>query len=321
MKVFDWNGNSEKQLHEYATVQPIFVAGSREISPTRIAKIFKKYIYKGNILWGVHKEKYIEGFEGQSQFKSLAKEHLVAVLKKLEMYKERLPHNWNVIEYRQQDLKEVLQTVPVSRILFINGSWKIVFQRRPEYAVIKRKSIPYKLISPFHSEDEALAYAKNISQRIKEKVPVETNLMYSTDSDLLNLAGIVSQYSFDNTWQTGAVIARHGKVLVYGWNRILPFETYAMHNGSQREKKHYLAMNDLNNQDTVHAEIDCITQALNKGIDLEHSTLYIPLLPCPTCAKAIARTGIQRIVYSLDHYGGYAKSFLEQCGKRVDKLQ
>ena len=54
-----------------------------------------------------------------------------------------------------------------------------------------------------------------------------------------------------------------------------------------------------------HAEAAAISDALEKGHSLEGSTLYCSVEPCsfkgrtPSCAEAIARSGIQRVVFAI----------------------
>ena len=50
-----------------------------------------------------------------------------------------------------------------------------------------------------------------------------------------------------------------------------------------------------------HAELNAI---LNSNADLRGCTIYVDLFPCNECAKAIIQSGIKRIIYESDKYGG-----------------
>ena len=43
-------------------------------------------------------------------------------------------------------------------------------------------------------------------------------------------------------------------------------------------------------------------------------------MPCPTCARAIAKTEIEEVVYELDHSDGYAVKLLESSGKKIKRV-
>jgi len=109
------------------------------------------------------------------------------------------------------------------------------------------------------------------------------------------------------------------KVLASGFNLVVPFQTYAMHHGAAREIN-FSPPNDLNHYDAVHAEVDLLIQAQKQGIDLEGTSLFINLLPCPTCARMLAETDIAEIIYQIDHSDGYAVKLLEQAGKTIRRI-
>ncbi len=68
---FDWSNlafASKKPLRDLAA---IFIAAPREISAERFAQLVKEYLPKGNIVLGLAKEKFIDGFDCQPQFRTL----------------------------------------------------------------------------------------------------------------------------------------------------------------------------------------------------------------------------------------------------------
>ena len=50
----------------------------------------------------------------------------------------------------------------------------------------------------------------------------------------------------------------------------------------------------------IHAELNAILNA--GGRELKGATIYVALFPCNECAKAIAQTGIKKVVYLNDKY-------------------
>lgn len=315
MKI-NWNDIAFTNKSEVKSKHYIFIAGFREISSKRLLDIIKNYITKGNILIGVSKEAYIDGFTDQPQFKSMSSNKIIKLVEKLNT--KILPNSIDILEYSQIDLPIILQKITPSLVLLINGSWSKTFHLRPEFYELIKNNIKYKLISPFVSEEEAKEYKKNITLEIDRKINIDTSNTY-TNNELLELANKVAKKSFDWTYQIGAVLAKNNKIILYSYNKVLPYSTYAMHFGSKREKA-FSPAGDLNNYDTIHAEASLIVEAGKKGIDLKDTTLYINLLPCPTCAKLIAESEIKEITYSQDHSEGYAVKLLESMGKVVRRI-
>jgi deoxycytidylate deaminase len=109
------------------------------------------------------------------------------------------------------------------------------------------------------------------------------------------------------------------KPLGGAFNKVVPYQTYAMHHGSAREKN-FSPANDLNHYDTIHAEVALLINAQKNKTDLAGTTLFINLMPCPTCARMLSQTDIEEFVYSVDHSDGYAVKMLEAAGKKVRRV-
>lgn len=72
----------------------------------------------------------------------------------------------------------------------------------------------------------------------------------------------------------------------------------------------------------IHAELNAI---LNSGRDLHGATIYISEFSCNECAKAIAQSGIKRVVYLSDKYAHTdsvkaAKRIYDRLGIKYEKL-
>ncbi len=316
MKIYDWNkislGKSKKA--ELSAQKPVFIIGSREVSPKRIQQLAQLSKQK-HVVWGILKNEYIDGFEGSPQFKTLSESVLTPLIKGVGGFETG---NITIIKYFQQDWVNILKEIKFSMVLLVNGSWNRSIHLQSEFWEIMEQKIPYKFISPFISEEEAKEYLKEVKPELDKIAMYDSNKSYS-DKELMNLANQEAKKSFDWTYQVGAVVAKEGKVLATSHNMILPYESYTLHFGSLREKT-FTPMGDTSKYDTNHAETELVLKALNDKIDLTGATLYINVLPCPTCAKMLSRTNISEIVYSLDHSDGYAVKLLEEMGKRVRRI-
>jgi deoxycytidylate deaminase len=312
---FDWGElafGSKKPLKE---LKAIFIAAPREISPARFTEIVKTYLPHGNIVLGIAKEDYILGFEDQLQFKTLRATMLQKVIDKVNTSKS--PHKIATLSYFQRETAFILDKIPFKKALFVNGSWKHLFHSRPVYFTLTSRGIPYELISPFTDEAEAKAYEKKItSPQIK---PSGT----FTDVEMLEMAEESAKRSYDYGFQTGVALGRKkGKgyeLLEWSFNKVVPYQTYAMLHGASRETN-FSPMHDLNHYDTIHAEVDLMVKAQKAGLDLRGTTLFINLLPCPSCARMFTETDIAEFVYVEDHSDGYGFKMLTLAGKKVRRI-
>ncbi len=312
---FDWTDlafSSKKPLSE---LNATFIAAPRELSPARFKQLVKTYLPKGNIILGLAKEPYVLGLENQPQFKMLS---LGSVQPIIDQVNAKSPHKITALSYFQRDLPYILEKLDIRRAVFINGSWYFAFHLHPEYYVLARRRIDYDLISPFASEAEARSYAASLP------TPPEINTKLLTDVEMFQEADNIAKYSLAySEFQAGIALGRRkgGKfqLLLTQFNAVVPYQTYAMHYGASRER-HFSPMNDLNHYDVNHAEVQTIVTAGREGIDLHDTTLFINLLPCPTCARMFMATDIAEFVYREDHSSGYAVKMLELAGKNVRRL-
>ena len=301
-------------------LKPILILGSRQVSPKRIQQLAKQLITKRPVVWGCLTEKYIQGLENSPQFQTLSLSSLNQALTSLQKdWQPQLPssHSITILPYSQTDTCKLIKSCKWSGIIAVYGSWHRAFHYREEYKIIKQLNLTHKLVSGFVNEKEAFDYF----EQIKPQLMSLDNLVNKkfSDKQLLELAQQASLNSFDYSFQTGAVLAKDQQFLLSAHNQVMPYETYMLHKGASKEK--YLTPpQDLNYFDTNHAEVELIIQALNKKLDLTGCSLYINLLPCPICARMLARTTIKEVVYQLDHSSGYGEKVLKKVGIEVRKV-
>lgn len=312
---FDWAELAFSSKKSIRNLNAIFIAAPREISIKRFTQLVKEYLPEAPIVVGIAKENYVDGFEGQVQFKTLQSRTLRSIIDKVNT--ADTPHAIVTLTYFQRELPFILEKLDFQQVLFINGSWKYLFHSRPEFYALVKNKVPYKLVSPFFDEEEARDYAAKttqLSERPKEKL---------SESEMLELADKTARLSFDYGFQTGVTLGRKVgdtyEFLASSFNRVVPFQTYAMHHGASRET-HFSPMHDLNHYDTIHAEVALIIAAQKESIKLAGTTLFINLLPCPSCARMFTETDIAEFVYREDHSDGYGVKILELAGKKVRRV-
>lgn len=48
---------------------------------------------------------------------------------------------------------------------------------------------------------------------------------------------------------------------------------------------------------SIHSEVDAICKAAKEGISLDKGVIFVTRYPCEACARAIAQSGIRKVVY------------------------
>jgi deoxycytidylate deaminase len=314
---FDWADLAFASKKPVRDLNATFVAAPRELSTKRFSQIVKEYLPKGNLVIGLAKESYVLGLENCPQFKMLAAKDVQSVIDKVNASASK--HKVYTLHYSQRDVIYIYEKIAFAEVLLINGSWYHGFHHRPEYYALVNKNIPFTKISPFASEEEAKDFPTKLTF---PEIPSSKSF---NDTDMMKLAHQAASHSYDYAGlQTGCSVGHKNskgtyELIATSHNRIVPYETYAMHFGSERER-HFSPVNDLNYYDTIHYEVALITNALKVGLDLSGATVFETVLSCPHCTRMFAATDIAEIVYQDDHSDGYAVHMLELAGKKVRRL-
>lgn len=313
---FDWADLAFASKKPLKDLQATFIAAPRELSVKRFAQLVKEYLPKSNVVLGLAKEDFVLGLENQPQFKMLQAEMVWPIIDKANDLASK--HKIYTLQYNQRDLVYILEKIKFPRAVFVNGSWYHGFHLRPEYYVLAKQRTPYELVSPFADETEA----KQCVAATK-LLPLPTSGLCS-EAEMMQLAQAAARHSYDYaSFQTASALGRKKgakyELLATSHNQIIPYETYAMHFGSEREKN-FSPMHDLNHYDTIHFEVAMLIRAQKQKIDLADTTLFANVLPCPHCARMLAATDLAELVYAEDHSGGYAIRMLESAGKKVRRI-
>ncbi|ARW57915.1 dCMP deaminase [Serratia phage X20] len=163
-------------------------------------------------------------------------------------------------------------------------------------------------------------------------------------STYLQIAYLISQESKCCSWKVGAVIEKNGRIISTGYNGSpsggVNCCDHALEQGWLGEKKvitpgvgsgyHWKVglKADFRNehsvwskQNEIHAELNAILFAARNGSSIDGATMYVTLSPCADCAKAIAQSGIKKLVYAelYDRNGPDWDQILRDSGIEVIK--
>jgi deoxycytidylate deaminase len=313
---FDWAELAFSGKSGVRALDAIFIAAPRQLSIMRFTQLVKQYLPKGNLVFGLSKEPFVLGLEGQPQFAMMAAADVQPVIDKVAS--SGSPSKIYTLSYSQRDIVFLLEKLKFKKVVLVNGSWYRAFHLRPEFYALHRAGTPYTMVSPFAGEAEAKVFAETT------KLAALPSKGQFTEAEMMALVARAARHSYDYAgFQIGTALGTRNKgsydLLATSHNQVVPYETFAMHNGASREE-HYSPMNDMNHYDTIHAEVALLLKALKQKIDISGSTLFINVLPCPSCARMVAQSQIAEVVYSEDHSAGYALTMLTKAGKKVRRV-
>jgi dCMP deaminase len=132
------------------------------------------------------------------------------------------------------------------------------------------------------------------------------------DEYYLNICAVVASRSKDPNTQVGCVIAGPAhEIRSTGYNSLPRGIRDDAPERLVRPAK-YLWME--------HAERNAIYNAARCGTPLEGCTIYIALMPCMDCARAIVQAGIRQVVVSGDRMRQYSSEYYDEHFRMVDQL-
>ncbi len=123
------------------------------------------------------------------------------------------------------------------------------------------------------------------------------------DAYFMHLAHIVSTRSNCIRRAVGAVIVQDRRVITTGYNGTPSGVTDCDHGGCKRcldrENEVIQPKERKDRCICVCAEQNAIFQSALHGISTKDASIYVTVLPCPTCTRAIINSGIREVVYDV----------------------
>ena len=134
----------------------------------------------------------------------------------------------------------------------------------------------------------------------------------SWDEYYLNICKVVAARSKDPNTQVGCIIAGQAhEIRSTGYNSFPRGIRDDIPERLVRPTK-YLWME--------HAERNAIYNAARCGTPLEGCTIYIELMPCMDCARAIVQAGIKAVVVSGERMRQYSSEYYDEHFRLVEEL-
>lgn len=154
------------------------------------------------------------------------------------------------------------------------------------------KSVDNLKLSPRIRKDKIEEIDYITEKSTNNKFPI-----LSWEEYFMAVAQISSMRSKDPSTQVGAVIVdSDNRILSIGYNGLpngCPDNEFPWNSEPENDTEEEKI--NIKNYYVVHAELNAILNY--KGESLKGTTLYVTLIPCYECAKAIIQSGIKKIVY------------------------
>ncbi len=132
------------------------------------------------------------------------------------------------------------------------------------------------------------------------------------DEYYLNICREVAARSKDPNTQVGCVIAGPAhEIRTTGYNSLPRGIRDDVPERLERPTK-YLWME--------HAERNAIYNAARCGTPLEGCTLYVEIMPCMDCGRALVQAGIREVVISGQRMSQYSSEYFDEHFKKVQEL-
>lgn len=154
------------------------------------------------------------------------------------------------------------------------------------------------------------------------------------DATFMQIAYIVAQKSKCVSHKVGSLIVVDGRIISTGYNGTPTgscncddhAKTQNWLNGElyppRLNQKFRMEHSEWSKKHEIHAEINSILWAARNGTSILGGTMYVTISPCTECAKAIAQSGIKRLVYC-KAYDRNPEDWDEALSKtvKVDKIE
>jgi len=156
---------------------------------------------------------------------------------------------------------------------------------------------------------------------VKQKAEASILIMDKWDKRFVKVAKEISDWSKDPSTHVAAIAVRDRKIIATGYN--------GFPKGIE-DKESLLYNRDTKLGLMVHAEKNMIYNAVEHGVKLKGSTVYVWGLPCcDECWKGLVQTGVSRVVMpNVAEHGGkwfegctYAKNCMETVGINITEYK
>lgn len=131
----------------------------------------------------------------------------------------------------------------------------------------------------------------------------------------MEIAYLVATRSTCLRRSVGAVaVSEDNRILGTGYNGALPGAPHCDQVGCLREQMGIPSGQRQEICRAQHAEANVCNFAARHGVALDGATIYVTNQPCSTCIKALATSGVKKVVYDGNYPDPFAVKIAEEVG-------
>ncbi|MEL7567315.1 MAG: dCMP deaminase family protein [Dehalobacterium sp.] len=143
----------------------------------------------------------------------------------------------------------------------------------------------------------------------------------SWDQYFMEIAHLVASRSTCLRRSVGAVaVSEDNRILGTGYNGALPGAPHCDEVGCLRNELNIPSGQRQEICRAQHAEANICNFAARHGVALNGATVYVTNQPCTTCIKAMATSGIKKVIFDGDYPDSFACEIAREVGMELIKL-
>ena len=144
----------------------------------------------------------------------------------------------------------------------------------------------------------------------------------SWDQYFMEIAHLVATRSTCLRRAVGAVaVSQDNRILGTGYNGALPGAPHCDEVGCLREQMQIPSGQRQEICRAQHAEANVCNFAARYGVSLDGATMYVTFQPCTTCVKAMATSGIKKVIFEGDYPDLFSYKIAKEVGMEMIKFE
>ncbi|MCR6545434.1 dCMP deaminase family protein [Dehalobacterium formicoaceticum] len=144
----------------------------------------------------------------------------------------------------------------------------------------------------------------------------------SWEQYFMEIAHLVASRSTCLRRAVGAVaVSGDNRILGTGYNGALPGAPHCDEVGCIRNELKIPSGQRQEICRAQHAEANVCNFAARHGVALDGATVYVTTQPCTTCIKAMATSGVKRVIFEGDYPDPFARQLAQEVGLELIKME
>ncbi|MGI6678056.1 MAG: deoxycytidylate deaminase [Dehalobacterium sp.] len=144
----------------------------------------------------------------------------------------------------------------------------------------------------------------------------------SWEQYFMEIAHLVASRSTCLRRSVGAVaVSKDNRILGTGYNGALPGAPHCDEVGCIRNEFKIPSGQRQEICRAQHAEANVCNFAARHGVALNGATVYVTTQPCTTCIKAMATSGVKKVIFEGDYPDPFARQLAQEVGLELIKME